>query len=173
MTRIRLLHHLKIKQIKQCEHSSGCRGLGFLPDVRVITLQYSLSCSPCEMEERHSSLSLSKGCRRQRQTLQLISPAVGPQPLLNPQHYCSLWGPSSPGSLATGPLWRLPRSRQPRTFNTLASPAQAALIQLPTESITLSPKTLSPYFCTDHHCRSQRLLCLNVCPQGETVRQDC
>lgn len=106
MTEAKLLHCLKIKQIKQSEHAGPYRGLGFLHDVRAIMLHYSLSCSLHEMEHHHSSLSFSKGPRRERQSSQPIS-ACRPQPLLHPQHNYSLQGPSSPSSLAMGPLRQL------------------------------------------------------------------
>ena len=107
MTEAKLLHCLKIKQIKQSEHFGPYRGLGFLPDVRAIASHYSLSCTLPEMEEHHSSLSFSKGPRKKRQSLQLISACSRSQPLLHPQHNYSLQAPSSPSTLATGPLRRL------------------------------------------------------------------
>lgn len=104
MTEAKLLHCLKIKQIKQSEQSGLYRGLGFLPDVRAIALHDSLSCSLHEMEEHHSSLSFSKGPRRKKpKNLQFISACSRSQP----QHNYSLQGPSSPSSLATGPLQQL------------------------------------------------------------------
>lgn len=71
--------------MERSEHTGPYRALGRLPDVKAITLHYSLSCSLHEMEEHHSSLSFSKGPRRKKAKLtahlSLQQVSVSAQPL--------------------------------------------------------------------------------------------
>lgn len=143
MTKAKLLRCLKWN--KSSELSTLVRTeRGLLRDVQVTTVCSSPSCSLGEMEGHISSLSLSKGPRRKRQSLQLSSACSGSQPLLHPQHS---YNPPSSSNVAREPLQQLVT----RTFHTPEPPAWGALIQPLVESTSLSLETPSLHICTDHN----------------------
>lgn len=136
-----MLHCLKIKQMKESEHSGPYKDLGFLPDIRVTMLHYSHSCLH-EMEENLVPF-IFKGIEEEKAKLPAISACSRSQP----QHNYSFQGPSSPRSLAMRLLHQFSTFKAAKG---LSHPIQGALIQFPMESIAYLQRQ-SSYPRTDHH----------------------